>query len=153
MARPRKPIDPKKVEQLASIGCPPNEIAAVLGCEVKTIERRFGVLVKSGSDRGKKRIRSKLFQAAVNGNIAAIIFLSKAWLGMRESDPVNINVSANAFSATGLTEEQKKQISRLAQQIEYRVFQRQQPQPETLGNGNAMQPQHTDGNGQSQPAA
>src|SRR5215510_11445225 len=84
MARPKKEIDPKKVEQLAMVGCPPHEIAAELDCGEMTIHRRFGTAVKKGTERGKTRIRSKLFQMAMQGNLGAAIFLGKAICGMRE---------------------------------------------------------------------
>jgi len=100
MARPRKQIDPEKVEKLAMVGCPPNEIAAELGCEHKTIDRRFGGVVKKGAERGKLRIRSKLFKMAIEeDNLGAAIFLAKAWCGMRErEDGVTVNVSQTAVT-------------------------------------------------------
>jgi len=145
MARPLKHIDPKKVARLAGIGCPPNEIAAVLDCEEKLIIRRFSDVVQRAADAGKKRVRSRLFQMAVNGNLGACIFLCKAWMGMRETDPVSINVSANAVATFGLSDQQQKQISRLAEQIQHRVFVREKPQPEAIANGN--------GNGDHTPPA
>ena len=135
MARPRKQIDPKKVEDLAMVGCPPNEIAAVLGCQTSTIERRFAAVVKKGADKGKRMVRSQLFKLAMQGNLGAACFLAKAWLGMREVDPVNINVSANAVQTFGLSDDQRKQIERLAQQIQFRAFKRQPEQPEPAHNG------------------
>ena len=133
MARPRKQIDPQEVEKLAMVSCPPNEIAAVLGCQTSTIERRFAGAVKKGAEKGKRMVRSKLFQLAMQGNLGAACFLAKAWLGMREVDPVSINVSANAVTTFGLNDTQRKQIERLAQQIQYRAFHRQ---PELVTNGN-----------------
>ena len=135
MARPRKQIDPKKVARLAMIGCPPMEIAAVLDCSVDTLERRFADLVQKSADQGKKRVRSRLFHLAVNGNLGSCIFLCKAWMGMRETDPVSINVSANAVTTFGLTDQQQKQISRLAEQIQHRVFCREKPQLEPAHHG------------------
>jgi hypothetical protein len=97
MGRPRAQIDPLKVEAIAAIGCPPNEIAAELGCGEMTIHRRFGTVVKKGHEKCKTRIRSKLFKEAMGGNMAALIFLAKAVCGLREHDPAtNITVTASA---------------------------------------------------------
>lgn len=102
MARPRKEIDARKVEQLATVGCPPDWIAAELDCSENTIKRRFGPLVKKGEMKGKTRIRSKLYQMSMQGNLGAAIFLAKAWCGMREprEDAVTVNVSQTAITLT-----------------------------------------------------
>jgi hypothetical protein len=41
MARPRKQVDERKVEQLAAIGCSEKEIGQLVGCSDDLLERRF----------------------------------------------------------------------------------------------------------------
>jgi DNA-binding CsgD family transcriptional regulator len=117
MARPRKVIDVDKLELLASVGCPANEIAAELDCSERTINSRFHTHLKKGHERCKTRIRSKLFKEAMAGNTAALIFLGKAVCGLRENDPgttvtVNAIQNANAVDGPGVKE-------RLAKMHEY----------------------------------
>jgi hypothetical protein len=133
MARPRKQIDPKKVESLAAEGCTAEEIAACLDVRARLIETRFHASVKTGRQKLHRFLKREMVRHVRRGNVAALIFGLKAYCGLRETDPVSINVAANAVTAFGLNDEQKKQISRLAQQIEYRVFHR--PQPEPAHNG------------------
>lgn len=139
MARPKKEIDPKKVEQLAMVGCPPNEIAAELDCHVRSIHRRFATVVKKGAEKGKTRIRSQLFKMAMQGNLGATIFLAKAWCGMKEpQDPaVSVNVSAMATAAGfQFSEEQKAELVKAIETLRRKTVYRKQ---EPIGNGNGDQ--------------
>ena len=123
MARPKKLIDPQKVEALAAIGCPTDEIAAELDCGINTIERRFGVLVKKGHKKCQKRVRSILFKQAGDGNTAAAIFLAKAICGWKEHPDTVINVSATATGGhITISDEQKKELSRMARIIRHQVL-------------------------------
>lgn len=81
MARPRKVIDPKQIEQLAAINCSIAEIAAVLDCDPRTLERRFAVAIKKGRDVGKSSLKRKMWEIAMKGNVTMCIFLSKQMLG------------------------------------------------------------------------
>ena len=124
MARPRKEIDERKVLKLAEIGCPPNEIAAVLDCNESTIKRRFAPLMAKGLDKGKTRIRSKLFALSARGNVVATLFLAKAVCGMREprEDAVTVNVSQTAITIT--PQQLKANLTELRQAVreEARAF-------------------------------
>lgn len=137
MARPRKQIDPRRVEALAAEGCTAAEIGAVLNVGSATIERRFDGAVQNGHRKLGRFLKRELVKQAKKGSLGAIIFGLKAYCGLRETDPVSINVAANAVTTFGLDDAQRKQIERLAQQIQYRAFHRQQPEPVTNGNGNA----------------
>ena len=141
MARPRKPIDPKKVERLASIGCPPSEIAAALNIEHKLIERRFGDVVKKGHETSRKRCRSWLFAKAAKGDTACIIFLAKAWCGMKEHPDVAINVSATATGGSiQFTPETKKELEDFYVAMQRRNYNRvRNGEPEKL-NANGESP-------------
>jgi hypothetical protein len=137
VARPRKKIDPEQVLKLATIGCPPSEIAAELDVSVATIERRFDGVVKKGHEKGKRVVRSMLFKQAAQGNTAAAIFLCKAWLGMKEHPDVAINVSATAVGNQIIFDEQtKKQLEDFHVALQRRVYGRTHTkEPVTSGNG------------------
>lgn len=81
------PVDYVKVETLASCGCTDVEIAAVLGCSSKTVERlkkfeEFQKAIETGYAKGRMSLRSKLYRLAMDGNVAACIFLSKQRVGV-----------------------------------------------------------------------
>lgn len=82
MARPRLEIDPDLVEKLASIQCTMIEMAAIVGCSVDTLERRFADTIKKGQEKGKMSLRRAMFQKANEGNATLMIWLSKQHLGM-----------------------------------------------------------------------
>jgi DNA-binding CsgD family transcriptional regulator len=131
MARPRKQIDPEQVEQLAQIGCPTDEIAAVLGVNERTIERRFVARIKSGHHKLKTNARSMLVKKAKSGDTACIIFLAKTVCGMKEYGDTVINVSATATGGhITISDEQKKELSRMAHIIRRQVL------TEARGNSN-----------------
>jgi hypothetical protein len=132
MARPKKIIDPKAVMNLAMVGASADQIAAHLGCAPNTIERRYGAYLKRGSERGKLRIRSMLFKLAMDGQMAALIFLAKAWCGLRENEPQDLVQNNLAIFISGTD---AKQIEATAQPVRTRVkemFDHYRPQN---GNG------------------
>ena len=84
MGRPLKQIDQGVLEGMASVGASNCEIAAYFGVNEGTLRKRFSeVLAKRRSGR-KIKLRRLLDEQAAGGNIAAIIFLAKAELGMKE---------------------------------------------------------------------
>ena len=83
MGRPKKDIDPNIVGELASILCTMNEIAAVVGCSVDTLERRFADIIKNGRENGKQSLRRKQWKLA-DTSAAMAIFLGKNYLGQRD---------------------------------------------------------------------
>ena len=84
MARPRLKLDPKTIENLASIGCTNEEIASVVGCSSDTITRRFAECITKGRDRGKATLRRLQWQGATAGNPTMLIWLGKQMLGQRD---------------------------------------------------------------------
>lgn len=81
MARPKKVIDPKQVESLAGINCTVDEIAAVIGCDKRTLERRFAANIKRGREHGRSSLRRMMYEKAKEGNVTMMIWLSKQLLG------------------------------------------------------------------------
>lgn len=105
MARPRKVIDERQVEALASIMCTNAEIAAVLDCSTDTLERRFAAALEKGRLKGKQSIRRKQYQLAMNGNPTMLIWLGKQHLGQTERQEVEHIGGVNLSHLTRTTDE------------------------------------------------
>jgi carbamoylphosphate synthase small subunit len=78
LARPKKEIDLKQVESLAALQCTDEEIAAVLGVDVRTITRKksqkhsgFVQAYKRGKEKGKTSLRRQQWKAAQGTNYIA----------------------------------------------------------------------------------
>ena len=90
MARPKKAIDIKQVEELARIGCTEEDMAAVLGVSVDTIQRRkranaeFCGAIKRGQAATRNSLRRLQLQKALSGNVTMLIWLGKQLLGQRD---------------------------------------------------------------------
>ncbi len=85
MARPKKQIDRDIVERLAQRHCTTVEIAAVMGCSVDTIKRRFARHLPLWREAGKTTIRSKQWEAMEKGNTVMLIWLGKQYLGQADN--------------------------------------------------------------------
>ena len=83
--RPRLIIDKDLLEQLAKIQCTMEEIAAVLGCSVDTLERNFADVIKKGKDEGKASLRRLQWKGAQDGKPAMLIWLGKQVLAQKET--------------------------------------------------------------------
>lgn len=81
MARPRKQIDESQVESLAAINCSVEEIASVVKCDRRTLQRRFAAAIETGRNRGKSSLKRKMWETAMGGNVTMMIWLSKQMLG------------------------------------------------------------------------
>jgi hypothetical protein len=82
--RPKLQVDPDMVEKLAGIGCPNTEIAAIVGCSVDTLDRRFADVIHKGREICKTRLRKKQIEVALAGNVSMLIWLGKQMLGQAE---------------------------------------------------------------------
>jgi hypothetical protein len=74
----------EKVAELAGLGCSPEEIAAVFGCRVDVLERRFPRALARGRLRGVVALRRAQMKAALDGNVTLLIWLGKAFLGQND---------------------------------------------------------------------
>ena len=89
----RKPvsIDMEQLERVCGLQCTHEEVAALFGVTVRTIERRcqrepaFADVMKRGRAKGRISVRRELFQQAAKGNAQALIFLAKNELGYRDA--------------------------------------------------------------------
>jgi hypothetical protein len=82
--RPLKIINPAQVSALASIGCPVADIAKVLDCSTKTLERRFMKEMDQGRAERNASLRRKQFELAMAGNTTMLIWLGKQYLGQKD---------------------------------------------------------------------
>jgi hypothetical protein len=89
MARPKADIDLVELEKLCGLQCTDEEAAAFLGISTRTLQRRrqnkkFAEAMDRAKAKGRVSVRRHLFRRAAEGNIAAVIFLSKNVLGYRD---------------------------------------------------------------------
>lgn len=84
--RPKIQIDYQQAEQLASIWCTEEEIASILGCSVRTLQRdeEFCRVYKKGLNQGKMSLRRTQVASAMDGNVTMQIWLGKQYLGQRD---------------------------------------------------------------------
>ena len=85
--RPKKEINYKLAEQLASIFCTEEEIALILGISVRTLQRdeEFCRVFKKGKETAKMSLRRYQFDSAKKGNVTMQIWLGKQYLGQRDN--------------------------------------------------------------------
>lgn len=77
MARPRKEIDDDEVARMAFEGASNREIAAILGCDDKTIANRFSAILAKKRAERRVNLRRAQNAAAESGNAALLIWLGK----------------------------------------------------------------------------
>jgi Helix-turn-helix of insertion element transposase len=113
------PPDLKQVESLASKGLTFEQIADALGIHVATLFRKkrefseFSEALKKARATGIALVANKLFEAAMGGDVTAMIFFLKAQAGWRDRHEVEVNVSGNV--EVNIQEERRKQLARLRQ--------------------------------------
>lgn len=78
-------IDRDLVFRLACIQCSDQEIAEVVGTSVDTLRKRFGKILEQGKQEGRQSLRRAMYEKAMNGDSRLQIFLSKQYLGMRDT--------------------------------------------------------------------
>jgi DNA-binding Lrp family transcriptional regulator len=80
-----KTVDRDLVFRLACIQCSDQEIAEVVGVSVDTLRRRFSKILEQGKQEGRQSLRRAMYEKAMNGDSRLQIFLSKQYLGMRDT--------------------------------------------------------------------
>ena len=99
MARPPFIINEtqrEKVQQLAGLGLPQDDIAKIVGCAPKTLRRHFRAELDRGGAEANATIAGCLFAAAKAGNIAAIIFWLKVRAHWHERPPDDVGAATDA---------------------------------------------------------
>lgn len=77
-------VDAKLVEQLASIHCTQEEIAAICNCSVDTLQRRFKEIMQTGQAKGRCSLKRWQWKAAEKGSIPMLIWLGKQYLNQTD---------------------------------------------------------------------
>ena len=73
------------VARMAMIGIPQETIALVLKTTKETLEKYFRQELDESAAKANTAIAGKLYQMAMGGNVAALIFWCKTRLGWRET--------------------------------------------------------------------
>jgi len=88
--RPRLQLDLRQVEELARIACTEEDMAAVLGVSVDTIQRRkrtsaeFRGVIEKGRASLRNSLRRLQVKKALEGNTTMLIWLGKQLLGQSD---------------------------------------------------------------------
>jgi hypothetical protein len=91
--RPREDFSWEQFDTLCLIHCTQDEIAAVLGVSVETIDTAclekyslsFSERYKIKSSMGKMSVRRKQYQEAMNGDVTMLKHLGKYWIGQKDT--------------------------------------------------------------------
>jgi len=92
VGRDKKPVLPKDVQRLASIGCKDTEIAEWFGVDTNTLRYNFSVELLKGRESLKQSLRMKQIEVAMSGNVVMLIWLGKNILGQSDS---SVDAEAN----------------------------------------------------------
>ena len=100
--RPKKEINYKLVESLASIFCTQEEIASVLDISVRTLQRdeEFCRIYKKGQEMAKSSLRRIQFKLA-GTNSSMAIWLGKQYLGQKDT----INTSTEGIQRVQIVDD------------------------------------------------
>lgn len=116
--KPKTPIDIAKVEELASKGLTLEQIASSLGICVRTLGRRkremsdLSDAIKRGRDRGIAKIANKLFEAASEGNVGAMIFYLKSQGGWKDKIDIEHSGTINTNVSTKITDKEREALDK-----------------------------------------
>tara|TARA_Y100000310_G_scaffold333905_2_gene412430 strand:+ start:3600 stop:4052 length:453 start_codon:yes stop_codon:yes gene_type:complete len=91
-SRPGPPPDISVVRKLALLQCEWSEVASFLGVSESVIQDTPGALeqYRIGLEKGRRSLRRKMMQMALHGDRALLIWLSKNYLGMKDSGSMKL---------------------------------------------------------------
>ncbi len=95
--KPKIEIDLAEVERLASLGLTQEQIADALGISEDTLYARkreskdFRDAIKRGQAKGVGSVANVLFEKAMGGDVASLIFYLKARGGWKETQRIETN--------------------------------------------------------------
>lgn len=77
-------ITEEEVRMLARLHCSGTEMSRYFGVKHNTFYNYFRNIIDSEKERTKQKIRAKLIEEALNGNIPALIFSAKSICGLSD---------------------------------------------------------------------
>jgi len=92
MARPKLDLDEQQIEDLAEINCTVEEIASVMRCDKRTLERRYAASIKRGREQGRSSLRRMMWGKCKEGNVTMMIWLSKQILGYTDKMDTKLDI-------------------------------------------------------------
>lgn len=81
----------RQVEGMAGIGIRQDQIAAIIRCDPKTLRKHFHDELERGSALATMKVAKRLYDRALDGDTACLIFWMKARAGWREKAELQIN--------------------------------------------------------------
>tara|TARA_R110000868_G_scaffold142286_2_gene359502 strand:+ start:933 stop:1244 length:312 start_codon:yes stop_codon:yes gene_type:complete len=79
-------LDHDLIFKLATIHCTYAEIAGIIGTSTTTLEKRFKHLIEKGRSEGKKSLRRKQMEVALEkGDVRMLIWLGKQYLDQKDT--------------------------------------------------------------------
>ena len=120
VGRPKKKIDARQVAKYAAVAMSAEQIATLLDTHEHTVERNFGTLIKKGKEKLCHQLRYKLYQRAMAGDTACLIFLGKVCAGLKEPRDDAFNVQVNTIATNNVfavTDQAKKHFAEIDQLV------------------------------------
>ena len=77
-------VSREQVWKLATIGCTLQEIAYMTGVSRESLKKNFGDLIEVGYQTGKRSLRKKQMERAMEGSDRMLIWLGKQMLNQKE---------------------------------------------------------------------
>src|SRR5215831_18116797 len=90
----------EKVQYLAGLGVPQDDIAKIIGCAPKTLRTRFREELDRGVAEANAMVAGYLFNSAKEGNVSAQIFWLKTRAHWREGTAPNPISDTNAGASS-----------------------------------------------------
>tara|TARA_R100001463_G_scaffold76347_8_gene130456 strand:- start:7243 stop:7554 length:312 start_codon:yes stop_codon:yes gene_type:complete len=79
-------LDVDLIKKLATIHCTYQEIAEIVGTSVSTLEKRYKSIIEKGRSEGKKSLRRKQMEVALDkGDVRMLIWLGRNLLDQKDS--------------------------------------------------------------------
>lgn len=97
-AKVRSDEHAKQVLALSQYGVPQEDIAATIGCCVETLVKLYADEMARGKAVANARIGRRLFEKAMDGDTASLIFWAKTRMGWRETQKLDVTSSDGTMS-------------------------------------------------------
>lgn len=91
MSRTKLNIDSDQVEELASIGCTVEEIAAVMKCSKSHLDKNHLDIINAGRLRMSASVKRQQYERMMEGNVTAAIWLGKQYCGQRDNFDASVD--------------------------------------------------------------